>query len=471
MKYSCSTKHKSLFLIIALIISVQAASQSSVNSAYSRYGIGLLQPSGTFTHAGMGGACTALSDGISINYANPATYSFLELTTLQIGARGSFSSMYTSDNSTKVANGQVSELGFGFKKAGSKYGFAMAVTPYSVVDYQFRSETTLNDSVSASTIYQGSGGLNRALIGISRSFRLSKTPEKKNQTSTANSDSVSTALHQLAVGFNFNCLFGNINRTNTVFLDYNQYFATHDYNNLHTRGFFVEGGLLYKFNFGTQIEEKKRINKSSSLTLGLNYSMDCSLLATYDKLITLNDTISNRLFIDTSYQISGERGRLRIPQKISAGITWKHYNKKAGTFIVSADVKLQDWSQYELALPTDFNLDDGLKSSTQLSLGMEYRPLLDLNSDLLHRMHYRLGVRQYNSSLILSDHQIIQQGVTAGLSIPVIKSTSKFHLAAEYGVMGTTDAGLVQEKYLNFSVGFTLTPSIFDKWFRQIKYD
>ncbi len=471
MKYSCSTKHNLLFLLFTLLASIHADAQSTQNTAYSRFGLGLIQQPGTFTHAGMGGACVAVSDGVAVNYSNPATYSFLELTTLQVGTKGSFSTFSTSNQSSKVAQGQVSELGFGFKKPGSKWGIAVGITPYSSIDYSYRSETQLNDSVKANMLYSGSGGLNRAILGISRSFRLSKAPEKKGNQIVPSPDSASTALHQLSIGLNGNYIFGNINRTNTVYLDYSQYFTTRDYNNLWISGVNLEGGLLYKFNFRAKVDDSKRIRSLSSLAIGVSYAMDGSFMATYDRLITLSDTMNNRLYSDTSFQISGERGRLRIPQRISAGITWKHYNKKTGTFTVSADYKLQDWSKYQLAIPTDFNLDDGLTSSALMSFGVEYRPSLDMSSDLFHRMHYRIGARQFNSSLTINNHNIIQKGVTAGLSIPVIKSTSKLHIAAEYGVSGTTEDGLVKENYLNFSIGFTLTPSIFDKWFRQIKYD
>jgi hypothetical protein len=53
----------------------------------------------------------------------------------------------------------------------------------------------------------------------------------------------------------------------------------------------------------------------------------------------------------------------------------------------------------------------------------------------------------------------------------MIRSLSKVHLGVEWGTRGTTDAGLVEENYLGFMVGFSLSPSSFDRWFRQVKYD
>jgi hypothetical protein len=67
--------------------------------------------------------------------------------------------------------------------------------------------------------------------------------------------------------------------------------------------------------------------------------------------------------------------------------------------------------------------------------------------------------------------RIVQQATTAGITIPITRSQSRIHLGAEWGTRGTREANLVEEKYIGFMVGFSLSPSSFDRWFRQVKYD
>ena len=119
----------------------------------------------------------------------------------------------------------------------------------------------------------------------------------------------------------------------------------------------------------------------------------------------------------------------------------------------------------------DVNLDDGLNASTGWAAGVEYKPTTDVSNNFFNRLYYRVGYRSLQSELTINNIRIDQQATTAGLTIPMIRSQSKVHLGVEWGTRGTTDAGLVEENYLGFMVGFSLSPSSFDRWFRQVKYD
>jgi hypothetical protein len=474
MKFCHSTNIKLVIALLGWLIGCAGFAQSTHNSAYSRFGLGLIEPPGTFTHFGMGGVTTPMADQFVLNFANPASYSFLELTTLQVAAKGGLSTFSTNNESAKIQYGQINEMGFGFKKPGSKWGIAVGVAPYSSVDYTFRAEQQLNDSVKAQYLYNGSGGLNKATIGISRLFRINDTRVIKDSTKNIKGDTSIKIVHQLSIGVNGNYLFGNLTRSNNSYITNSNYFLVSQKVNLWTQGWFAEAGLLYKVNLTTKIDEQKRISGGSILQIGANYALNSCLSTSYDQIFT-SDAYSSQsnsfLPVDTSYFVKGERGKLKIPQKISLGIALKLYEKKLGTITLAGDYKIQDWSKYELATVSDANLDAGLRTSSTISLGIEYKPAVELNTDLLHRVQYRAGIRSTETHLILKDTPITQKGISAGLTIPIIKSTSKFHIGAEYGTFGTTENDLVKETYLQFMIGFTLTPSSFDRWFRQVKYD
>src|SRR5437016_683256 len=69
-----------LFLALPLITFAQE------NSPYSRYGIGNLVPNGNILNRSMGGISAGIADPTTVNFVNPASYSNLVRTTLDIAA-------------------------------------------------------------------------------------------------------------------------------------------------------------------------------------------------------------------------------------------------------------------------------------------------------------------------------------------------------------------------------------------------
>lgn len=469
MKFSNSIVRSAFFSVMLLLIALSTHAQSNPNSVYSRFGLGLMEAPGNVMHFGMGGLTTAMSDPISLNMANPASYSFLDMTNLQATVKGSFTNTADGTTTSKYINGQVNQLSMGFKKPGSKWGLAMGLTPYSSVDYHFVSKDTLSDTLTTTYNYTGKGGLNKFTLGTSRVFRFSRHP--KNDSLQTRVDSSQVRLHQLSLGVNMNYIFGNITRENIAAFNQSEHYSTINNVNLWTKGLAFEAGIQYKVNLTTRRDPQRRVIGGSALQLGAVYSLESNLLAEYTELVSSIRIVGTTALRDTSHFLNAERGRLIIPQKIQAGIAYKLYNKKWGTLLLGADYKLQDWSLYRLNIADDANLDNGLKTATMWAVGADFKPTTDVSNNFFNRLNYRAGYRVYQSELIINNTRIEQRGITAGLSIPMIRSQSKLHLGAEFGTRGTLDNGLVREDYVAFMVGFSLTPSAFDRWFRQVKYD
>ena len=67
------------FIILSLFSFVYTATaQKLIDSPYSRFNIGALQPQGSFKSLSMGGVGTAMRDNTSIFFLNPASYSSLD---------------------------------------------------------------------------------------------------------------------------------------------------------------------------------------------------------------------------------------------------------------------------------------------------------------------------------------------------------------------------------------------------------
>ncbi len=466
MKLFASTLVKLLPAFALVCTSLSCDAQYNPNSIYSRYGLGLLDNPGNVVHYGMGGITSPLSDPISLNLANPASYSFLDVTNLQATIKGAqIQSSFGGATSTHV-NGQIHELSMGFKKPNSKWAIAMGLTPYSSVDYRFTSKDTLSDTLTANYNYTGRGGINKVTLGTSRVFRFGMKTDAEEA-----SDSLRRRMHQLSFGVNANYLFGNITRENVAAFNQSEHYSTVENHNLWVKGISIETGLQYKVNLTTRRDPQGRITGGSAIQLGLTYTLNSNLKAEYTELMYSIRFAGNSAFRDTSYFLDALKGRLNVPQKIQGGIAYKIYNKRWGTFVLAGEYKIQDWSKYGLELTEDVNLDKGLNAASGWAAGLEYKPTTDVNNSFLNRLHYRAGYRSYQSELILNDTRIVQSATTAGITLPVARSQSKIHIGAEWGRRGTQEKNLVQEDYLGFMIGFSLSPSAFDRWFRQVKYD
>jgi long-subunit fatty acid transport protein len=462
MKFFETTYAKLISVALLMLTLCPLHSQYNPNSVYSRFGLGLLDNPGNVTHYGMGGITSPISDPIALNLANPASYSFLEVTNLQATLKGLNSKASTNAESTSYLNGQIHELSMGFKKPNAKWALAMGLTPYSSVDYRFSAKDTLSDTLFASYNYSGRGGINKATLGFSRLFRIG---------GITSGDSTGKRLHQVSLGVNAHYIFGNITRENVVAFSQSEHYTTVENHNLWVKGIAWEAGLQYKVNLSTRRDPQNRIIGGSALQVGCSYSLNADLSAEYSELLYSLRITSNTALRDTAHFLDALDGRLKIPKKLQAGIAYKLFNKKWGTFVIAGEYRLQDWSNYRLEISEDVNLDKGLQESSGWAVGMEYKPTTDVNNNFFNRLYYRAGYRSAQTELVINSVRIKQEVTTAGVTIPVIRSQSKIHLGAEWGTRGTREANLVEEKYVGFMIGFSLSPSSFDRWFRQVKYD
>jgi hypothetical protein len=462
MKFFASIMYKLLFLLLlAGALNVMNA-QYNPNSVYSRFGLGLIDNPGNVTHFGIGGITAAISDPIVLNMANPASYSFLEVTNLQTTLKGAYTQASSATASSNYLNGQVHELSMGFKKPNTKWGLAFGLSPYSSVDYRFASKDTLSDTLTANYSYAGRGGINKATLGFSRVFLIGKKE---------NSDSTIKRMHQLSIGVNGNYIFGNISRENILVFNQIDHYSTIENYNLWVKGITWDLGVQYKVNLSTKRDIQNRVVGGSALQVGAVYSIGSNVSAEYSELLYSLRLSSNLAFRDTASFLDAQSGTLSLPKKIQAGFAYKVFHKKWGTFTFCAEYKTQDWNKFKLNLAENARLYNGLTSASAYATGVEYKPNADNRNTIFNRIYYRLGYRNYQSELTINGIRINHKAYSAGLTIPIVRSQSRLHLGIESGTRGTAQAGLVEEKQIAFMVGFSLTPSMFDRWFRQIKYD
>ncbi|MFM7310559.1 MAG: hypothetical protein ACKOZY_08120, partial [Flavobacteriales bacterium] len=310
-------------------------------------------------------------------------------------------------------------------------------------------------------------GISRTTMGLARQFRFTTGIKKQDN---GQRDSSGMRAHQLAVGLNVNYLFGSIARENQIVFNNTENYATLHKVNLWTQGFAFEAGLHYRASIWTLRDEKKRLKGGGVLQLGMTHTWLSNMYAEYNESLTSLRVFSTTTQKDTASLIE-TTGRLRIPRKIAFGAALRIWGRDWGSLLLTADYSMQNWANYSLTMTNDAQLDNGLIQAQSQHFGLEFRPATERNSNFFSKGQYRVGYRTCSTPLRINDTDIKQTGYSLGWSIPILNSSSKFHIGAEYCLTGTQASSLVQENYMQIALGVSLTPSVFDRWFRQVKYD
>lgn len=448
----CLRRNKYFFVFLTAVISTPAMAQTTAsysnpingrdNNPYSKYGLGELLNGNNVAMRGAGNATSAYANGYSINTDNPASYSLLERTTFELGGvastRNTTGSINGNPQSYRTGTASIAYMTMAVPVTRHG-GFSFGFRPYARTYYSLRdtiSSGTVPQSPidSAELIYKGEGSLNYAFIGGS------------------------VRIKGLSAGFNFGYLFGNtFNSTQLNPYDYTN--ATRSYvseYSTQTRvgGVMWKGGLMYTAKLDSFIT--LRIGGSISLNQKINQHFTEYHISGYN----FGDTVIR----DTAYFQPEAKGKLTLPTSYSGGFMLSKENKWA----VMADYSATQWSEFSSDLNSHMNRNIAA-SSYKMSLGTEYIPDVNDLKHILSRCTYRLGGYYGTDYITPSATTLNYYGITAGMTLPFRRfqtQMSYLHAAIDFGRLGTTDNGLMQQNYLRFSVGFSMT----SKWFERAKY-
>lgn len=207
MPYRFSTARLLVLLILARAADLYAQVATG-GSPYSAYGFGDMLVTGQVPSALMGGTGIAYTEPFSILSANPASYAAaryigsegLVRPVFQGGIRGLFVQQSTDGSSSKRTDAQFMGLNVGIPFGKGKWGLGFGIVPFSDVGYKLSEKATV-DEATVSYEYTGTGGLNRVFAGLGRVLWQEKP------------DSLGHLGGRLAVGANFEFIFGSIEQT------------------------------------------------------------------------------------------------------------------------------------------------------------------------------------------------------------------------------------------------------------------
>ncbi|WP_445715561.1 hypothetical protein [Flavobacterium sp.] len=416
---------KKLIVLASVFFAINSWSQDNTASPYSFYGLGEVKFKGTQDSKSMGGL-SVVGDSIQLSLTNPASYSKLKLTTFAVGGTNSSGKQSTTNETEKAQRTSFDYLAIGLPLG--KMGVAFGLMPYSAVGY--RNENVIE--TSEDTRYfnsQGNGFINKVFIG----------------SSYALSDNFSLGLD---LAYHFGDFTNDFTET-VIAPDYTQY-TTRERNTTQMNGVTYNLGLLYN----------KKINPKLNFTTSITYSTEGKLNSESSRNIaTVLYTSTGTELSSDSEDIALPKKQLIIPSRLSFGFGLGE-NKK---WLIGTELSFTQNKNLVNRFAETTNVS--YENSTRFALGGYYIPKYDSFSSYLERIVYRAGFKYENTGLVINNESINDYGMNFGLGFPL--GFSKVDLGFEFGKRGTTNNGLIEENYFNFSVGLNLSA----KWFERRKID
>ncbi|MGI4021723.1 MAG: hypothetical protein ACRYFA_09475 [Janthinobacterium lividum] len=429
---------KNLLIILLVLSGFAASAQSTSSSPYSKFGLGDLRQQSLPQNMGMGGIAAGIrtvGGYNNINMLNPASYSAINLTTIDIGA---YATVNTLSNNTVKQTGtdfRLNHLAFAIPVTKGTSALSFGLLPYSELGYSFKQVSKI-DTNTVNSVYGGEGGLSKAYLGYG--FNLFK---------------------HLNLGFNVSYIFGNLLQTSSVEIPNYTYtsFDTRIAKSQSIKGLNYDYGLQYEISLST----------TSRIVLGYSGSLKSSLTSS-TKYVTSQfpidpstgtEIVANRTTIDS---IQGNNIKIALPLIQHFGLSYQKENH----YLIGADYSRGNWAKL-----TVNGVNQNLNNTESYRIGGQIIPNINALSSYLAVMDYRLGY-QYNKTYVRTSGTDINENVFSfGLGLPIRSQNRsafyKVNFAAEAGQRGTLANNLIKENFYNFRLSFLLN----DRWFNKFKFD
>lgn len=420
----------------AATLSLSGFAQSSTNSPYSQYGVGILADQSQGFNRGMNGVGQALRRGNIVNTQNPASYSAVDSLTMifDVGVSGEITNFKEGGLKVNAKSANVEYAVASFRLL-PKLGLAFGVLPYSNVGYEYSSSTKLTDSYSTTTenyVYEGDGGLHQAFIGAGWKIAA-----------------------PLSVGVNVAYLWGtteNIITAKSLSTTINTLTKTYSTT---VSSYLITAGAQWEQNLNA------RDLLTVGATVGIGHKLGADSECEIDNTNLLNSSVDTETFV--------AKNAWSLPMTYSLGVGWTH----GGNLFVGADATLQKWGSLDFpdadkdnTGKTIYALRSGLlKDRYQFNAGVDYVPN-PLSRSLLGRVHYRFGMGYATPYYYINGQEGPKElSVSAGFGIPLqnaYNNRSVLNISAQWARRSATD--LITENTFRINIGLTFNERWFAKW-------
>ncbi len=382
----------------------------------------------------MGGAGIAFRSNLRINTMNPASYSVIAPNTALFSASLSNRNFYLDDPTTKSSFNTTNVRDIVFQlPIARRLGLAVSATPYSEIGYRVRRDddnVLVGSDIGRVTYnYEGSGGLTQFKAGLGWGV-----------------------TSRLSLGAEFVYYHGDINRLFSATIT--SITGTGVYNPV--RGYTDEIVNTFLGNFGVQYSPI--MNERTILTLGATYTMGGKMRGTIEKYIPSSDLLGDtiRYWSDIS--------EMNLPHKVAMGAYL--YTDKV---VAGADWEYATWGNGNASNTVGEGII-AFRNTNSFRVGLQWTPNAGDIRNILRRWSYRIGYRFENYYMTINGKQINDHTITLGIGIPLgATRLNQLDIGFEIGQRGRMEMGILRERYIGFSVGFSFFGD--DYWFVKRKYD
>ncbi len=419
------------------------------NSPFSRFGLGNFADQYGAMQAGMAGLTTALPDQYHLNFENPASLGFLQLTSFEVGVSTRYSAVSETNNEENIWTGNLNYLALGFPlinpinkvldrdQTPLGIGMSFSLRPYTMVGYNIETGIEVPEVGLTSNSFKGSGGTYRLMWGNGVRYK------------------------NFAAGFNVGAVFGKLTNSRRIEFDsLTVAYATEFQDEVSVGGWLWEAGLMYvlPLNDVEPTAGRVRAGEVQRLIFGLNGSGN--------NYITTNASSNHRRDnfilrdVDTLFSQSDVLRQAVLPTELSVGLTYERVNQLR----LGVEYSLGLWTNYRSeALPANYS------DTWRVAIGGEYIPDIFSFNSYFDKVRYRFGAFYGLDPRVFDGQQLENYGVTIGFGFPMIKpreTTSYFDIAFELGQFGVSD--ILKETYVKMTLGFALNDN---SWFFKRKFN
>lgn len=324
------------------------------NSPYSRYGLGDLTPGQNILNRAMGGVSSAYADYSTVNFANPASYASLKITTLDIGLDYNSRTLRDLNPPRKFGSAYLipSYLQLGLPLSKKKnWGMALGLRPVTRVNYDITTRTRVAGIDSAAYNYVGNGGTYQASWGMAYGTK------------------------SLSIGFNAGYMFGNKEYASrlTFINDTLTYKTSSAADTTRFGGLFLNAGIQYTI----------KLNDKTKLRLGANGNLATTMKATRNLTRATVEYSDNTGFVVVDSIFTGEdlKGDIIYPSALSAGFMIEREN----AWMLGGEIGFAKWAEYRY-----YGASDNMTNSWTARLGGQWLPNYK-SENYWSRVAYRLG--------------------------------------------------------------------------------
>jgi hypothetical protein len=406
------------------------AGYSQLSSPYSQFGAGDVKPVGFGQSRGMGGIGIGMHSGNFINNLNPASYTHIDSMTVlyEVGFSGMINEIASSSASQKKYGTSIDYLAIRFRLS-PKFSTGFGLQPLSEVDYKVSSQEHDAYIGDYSTVYSGSGGLNKAYLTFGYK-----------------------ATEDLSFGLSGEYTFGAIDKMQMLKAEEISMYNTQIDYRLNTRGYHLTAGVQYDWN----------LNKKQFITFGAKYQLKTKVKTSIDRIGgSVNGSeigdISDNTLVDTLVNENDVTSTAYFPASVGFGVSYNIKNK----LVLGLDAELQQWSDADFGV-RNMSYNDRLSVRT----GLAYTPNHNHITNYFKRATYCLGGFYNNGQISINNQRINDYGITFGVDLPLRRKTS-FTVTGTIGQRGTKDSNLLQETYGILGISLSLS----DIWFIKRKYN